>query len=62
MDVDYPMLLPRFELYGVKPSGGALNAAATSCLCDTAPTSKTRKALYMRAEWHGGLKDPRSGE
>ena len=56
------MLLPRFELYGVKPSGGALNAAATSCLCDAAPTSKTRKALYMRAEWHGGLKDPRSGE
>ena len=52
---------PRFELYGVKPSGGAL-AAATACLCSGAPTAKTRKAVYMRAAWHDGLKDPRSGE
>ena len=55
------MLLPRFELYGVQPSGGAL-AAATACVCDARPTGKVRKAVYAHRAWHGALKDPRSGE
>ena len=28
-DSYYPMVLPEFELYGIKPSGGALDAATT---------------------------------
>ena len=46
----YPMLLPAFELYGIKPSGGELKAA-TSCVCDKKPSSKVRKSLDMYVSW-----------
>ena len=55
----YPMLLPEFELYGIKPSGGALDAA-TSCVCAKKPSSKVRKSLDMYVSWNDSLKDLRS--
>ena len=53
------MLLPEFELYGIKPSGGALDAAST-CVCAKKPSSKVRKSLDMYVSWNDSLKDPRS--
>ena len=55
----YPMLLPEFELYGIKPSGGALDAAST-CVCAKKPSSKVRKSLDMYVSWNDSLKDTRS--
>ena len=55
----YPMLLPEFELYGIKPSGGELKAA-TSCVCSKKPSSKVRKSLDMYVSWNDSLKDLRS--
>ena len=59
LDSFYPMLLPKFELYGIKPSGGELTAAS-SCVCDKLPTSKVRKNLEMFVAWDDALKDIRS--
>ena len=49
----------KFELYGIKPSGGALDAA-TSCVCAKKPSSKVRKSLDMYVSWNDSLKDLRS--
>ncbi len=57
----YPMLLPEFKLYGVKPSGGELTAA-TTCVCDKKPTSLVRKVFSLHVAWDPSLKDPTSGE
>ena len=57
----YPMILPKLELYGVKPSGGGLRAA-TSCNCEKKPTYYIRKRVSKYAKWFDDLKDQKSSK
>ena len=57
----YPMMIPKLELYGVKPSGGGLKAA-TTCKCERTPTYYVRKVVSKKLKWFDELKDPKSSK
>ena len=55
------MMIPKLELYGVKPSGGGLKAA-TTCKCERTPTYYVRKVVTKKLKWFDDLKDPKSSK
>ena len=58
----YPMIVPKHEMWGVQPSGGALKGA-TTCLCEQKPTYYVRKVVSKHVKWwFDDLKNPKSSK